>query len=323
MNYIGSKQKLAPWIMNIVKDIYPTPLSEAIFADIFAGTGQVARNFKKHVKQVIVNDMENYSFALNRHYIGNTQELSKPEIQVNPSEGVIFRNFSPSGDRMYYTEDNAQLIDGIRNEIERKLQTKEINDDQYYWLIASLIEAADAVANTASVYGAFLKQFKKTAQQKLNFSLVPYEITKQNNLVFKENANDLIKKISGDILYLDPPYNERQYGANYHVLNRIVDNTEFTSDKKTGIGEYNKSNYCKKNTVYNEFEELIKNAQFKYIFISYNNEGLINEAEFQEMLKKYGHYELHQKEYKRFKADAKRPNQAETTYEHLHVLIKD
>lgn len=324
MNYIGSKQKLAPWIKSVVEDVFNGDLKEAIFADIFAGTGQVARYFKKHVKKIIVNDLEKYSFLLNSHYIGNTIQIIEPKISTISKEGLIFNNFSPNSslNRKYFTEYNAKIIDGIRIEIENQFDVKIIDMKQYYWALASLIEASDKVANTASVYGAFLKEFKKSALKTLDFKLVPYEITNQKNEIYQEDANKLITKISGDVLYLDPPYNSRQYGANYHVLNRIADNISFESTKITGLTDYNKSNYCKKDKVFQEFDYLIKNADFKYIFISYNNEGLIKESEFKDILKKYGQYSLYQKEYKRFKADSKRLNQSLTTFEHLHVLIK-
>lgn len=325
MNYIGSKQKLAPWIKEVVDSVYRGKLDNAVFADIFAGTGQVARYFKKHVKKVITNDLESYSFILNSHYIGNTSSIESIQITNQSKIGVISKQFSEIGDmkRKYFTKENAQLIDGIRDSIEKLLISRKITKEQYYWLMASLIEAADSVANTASIYGAYLKEYKKTALKTLNFKLVPYEITGQKNEVYQMDANELVKKISGDILYLDPPYNARQYGANYHVLNKIIENKNFKSDKITGLTDYNKSNYCKKDKVFETFENLICEAKFKYIFISYNNEGLIEEKEFENMLKKYGEYSLYKKEYKRFKADAKRPNQSPTTFEHLHVLIKD
>jgi adenine-specific DNA-methyltransferase len=325
VNYIGSKQKLAPWIKEVVDSLYVGKLEDATFADIFAGTGQVARHFKKYVKKVITNDLESYSFVLNSHYIGNTKPLDVVDVPLTKKVGVISKQFSELGDmkRKYFTQNNAQLIDGVRFSIEKLLTTNKISKEQYYWLMASLIEAADSVANTASIYGAYLKEYKKTALKPLNFKLIPYDITNQENEIYQMDANELVKKISGDILYLDPPYNARQYGANYHVLNKIIENKDFKSDKVTGLTEYNKSDYCKKDKVFETFEQLIRDAKFKYIFISYNNEGLIAEKEFEDMLKKYGKYSLYKKEYKRFKADAKRPNQAPTTFEHLHVLTKD
>ena len=102
--------------------------------------------------------------------------------------------------------------------------------------------------------------------------------------VFNTDSNELIKKINGDILYLDTPYNARQYGANYHILNTIAKYDRFTPKGKTGLRTYEKSAFCSKNYVVKSFEELIKNAQFKYIFLSYNNEGLMREQEIKSIL---------------------------------------
>ena len=126
-------------------------------------------------------------------------------------------------------------------------------------------------------------------------------------------------------MYLDPPYNNRQYGANYHLLNTISRYDNFTPKGKTGLREYNRSNYCKKSEVYKSFEELIKNAKFEYIFLSYNNEGLMSKEEVKEIMNRYGKYTLVQKEYQRFKADKaeNRNHKANKTYEYLHILYKE
>ena len=138
------------------------------------------------------------------------------------------------------------------------------------------------------------------------------------------DSNELIKQISGDILYLDPPYNQRQYSANYHLLNTITKYKPFEPKGKTGLPQYNRSNYCKKTEVKNSFEELIKNANFKYIFLSYNNEGLMSKEDVENIMKKYGKYSLKTKEYQRFKADKteNRNHKANSTYEYLHILEK-
>lgn len=129
-------------------------------------------------------------------------------------------------------------------------------------------------------------------------------------------------KISGDILYLDPPYNARQYGANYHLLNTIAKYDTFTPKGKTGLRNYNKSSYCSKNSVKESFENLIKNSQFKYIFLSYNNEGLMNSSEIKSIMSKYGTYDLFSIDYQRFKADKEnnRNHKASSTIEYLHFL---
>ena len=147
---------------------------------------------------------------------------------------------------------------------------------------------------------------------------------KCENEVFNEDGNELIHKIKGDILYLDPPYNARQYGSNYHLLTTIAKYDTFKPQGKTGLRSYYRSSYCKKNEVKKSFVELIKNANFKYIFLSYNNEGLMTEDEIRSIMSAYGKYSLKTTNYQRFKADKteNRNHKANQTTEYLHILEK-
>ncbi len=331
MNYIGSKFKLLNFITKSVNEVVSDDLSEKVFCDLFAGTGIVGRNFKPNVKKVISNDFEYYSFVLNKNYIENHQSFDFEEIIeelnfIKGNEGFIFNEYSQNGmaQRMYFSENNGKKIDAIRQKIEFWYKNKKISVKVYYFLLASLLESADKVANTASVYGAFLKQIKKSAQKEMILKPAVFEINDNEHSVFNEDSNELIKKIEGDILYLDPPYNKRQYGSNYHVLNTIAKYDTFIPKGKTGLREYNRSNYCSKNSVANSFEELIRNAQFKHIFLSYNNEGLMNEMDIKKIMSKYGKYDLATTNYQRFKADKteNRNHIANETVEFLHILEK-
>ena len=189
-------------------------------------------------------------------------------------------------------------------------------------MLCSLLECADKVANTASVYGAYLKHLKNSAKKELVLVGADFQINNNEHEVYNKDANELILEIEGDILYLDPPYNSRQYGANYHILNTIAEYKEFNPKGKTGLPDYNKSKYCSTTTVEEEFENLIKNANFKYIFLSYNNEGLMPCSIIKSIMSKYGHYDLAKTKYQRFKADSNRINKADSTVEYLHILEK-
>ena len=331
MNYIGSKYKLSDFISSSVKSIIGDDLSDKIFCDLFAGTGVVGRNFKKEVKKVISNDMEFYSYVLNKNYIENHEFLDneiyiKELNETNGEEGFIFNEYSENGkaDRLYFSEHNGKKIDAIRTKIEFWKTEKKISSALYYFLLASLLESADKVANTASVYGAFLKKIKKTAQKELILEPAIFEINSHSHEVYNEDSNILIKKIEGDILYLDPPYNAREYGANYHLLNTIAKYDNFTPKGKTGLRDYSKSAFCKKKEVEKSFDDLIKNANFKYIFLSYNNEGIMSSETIKKILSNYGKYDLLTTEYQRFRADKKenRNHKASSTTEYLHILEK-
>lgn len=331
MNYIGSKYKLSDFISSSVKSIVGDDLSDKIFCDLFAGTGVVGRNFKKEVKKVISNDMEFYSYVLNKNYIENHEFLDneiyiKELNETNGEEGFIFNEYSENGkaNRLYFSEHNGKKIDAIRTKIEFWKTEKKISSALYYFLLASLLESADKVANTASVYGAFLKKIKKTAQKELILEPAIFEINSHSHEVYNEDSNLLIKKIEGDILYLDPPYNAREYGANYHLLNTIAKYDHFTPKGKTGLRDYSKSAFCKKKEVEKSFDDLIKNANFKYIFLSYNNEGIMSSETIKKILSNYGKYDLLTTEYQRFRADKKenRNHKASSTTEYLHILEK-
>ncbi len=331
MNYIGSKNKLADFIKKGVYSVVGNDLSDKIFCDIFAGTGIVGRNFKDEVKQIISNDLEYYSFVLNKNYIGNHEKIAfqtyLDELNaLNDVEGFIFEQYSQNGkaNRNYFSENNGKKIDATRQKIEEWKNNNQINNELYYFLLASLLESADKIANTASVYGAYLKQIKKSAEKNINIMPAIFSINHNEHKVFNEDCNVLIKKIEGDILYLDPPYNARQYVANYHLLNTIAKYDTFIPKGKTGLRNYNKSKYCNKNSVCVSFENLIQQANFKYIFLSYNNEGLMSEDKIRKIMQKYGKYDLITTDYQRFKADKteNRNHFATSTTEFLHILEK-
>lgn len=303
-----------------------------VFADLFAGTGVVGKTFKEKGYKVIANDIQYYSYVLNKHLIENVPPLDIKKLEyineLEETEGFIYKNYcagSGSG-RNYFTDRNGKKCDSIRIELERLKNSGEIEESQYYYLLASLINSIDKYANTASVYGAFLKQIKKSAAKTFELELLPIIPGDKESEVHNENINDLIKKIEGDILYLDPPYNARQYCTNYHVLETIARYDDPELKGKTGLREYSKqkSDFCSPRTVVKAFEEVISEANFDYIFLSYNNEGLMPFEVIKSVMEKYGKYEMFTKDYRRFKADTdeNRNHKSDKTIEYLHCLIK-
>ncbi len=330
MNYIGSKLKLSNFLEESIRETVGN-IEETTFCDIFAGTGIVGRRFKTMTKKVIANDIEYYSYVLNRNYIGNSRDFERQTLidrlnELEGIEGFIYQHYSQGGqgERQYFSDENAKKIDVMRQKIEKWRCDHNIDEDQYFFLLASLIESADKVANTASVYGAYLKHLKRSAQKSVILKSASFDTHGKDHEVYHEDANTLIPKISGDILYMDPPYNQRQYGANYHILNTIARYDTFIPQGKTGLRSYIRSNYCKKSIVKSSFEALIEKADFNYIFLSYNNEGLMQSEEVENIMSKYGNYKLVTTQYQRFKADKSenRNHKANATTEYLHILEK-
>lgn len=333
MNYIGSKFSLLDFLKETIENVTGYHNGDNYtFGDLFAGTGIIGSYYKSRGCSVISNDIQFYSYSIIRHYIGNSIENVRQDLfgyfnSLHGVEGFIYKNYcmGSGSNRNYFTDYNGKKCDAIRIELERMYKEKEIDENTYYFYLGSLVNSIDKYANTASVYGAFLKQIKKSAQKP--FLLEPLKIINGiNGSVFNENINDLIKRIKGDVLYLDPPYNARQYSSNYHVLETIA---RYDSPILTGVtglrdSHYQKSEFCSKKTVEKAFEDLINNAKFKYIFLSYNNEGLMSLETIQKIMEKYGNYSVYTKNYRRFKADKDKNRNitANETTEYLHCLIK-
>jgi adenine-specific DNA-methyltransferase len=353
MNYIGSKLSLLKFLEESINKVVDKNCN--VFCDLFAGTGIVGRYFKEKGYKIIANDIQYYSYVLNRHYIGNHEELSFSKLEREIAElknvdtknrknivcdylsslkgvrGFIYKNYCLGGtkskneERQYFSDKNGMRCDAIRQKIENWKKEKIISNNEYYFLITSLIESIDKYANTASIYGAFLKKLKKTAQNNLILKPAELIINEQNHKVFNEDANKLSRKIKGDILYLDPPYNHRQYATNYHLLETIAKYDNPKIHGKTGLREYQnqKSLYCSKSQVKKAFEDLILKSKVKYIFLSYNNEGLMPVEDIKKIMSLRGKYGNFTKKYNRFKADKSenRNYTADNTIEYLHYVV--
>lgn len=343
MRYIGNKTNLLSNIDQVIKENCDG--SEEIFCDLFSGTSSVARFFKNRYR-IISNDMLYFSYTLQKATISNNIEpsfkkvrnklntdnildyLETIDIENKEYKSFIYDNYSPNDncERMYLIPENAKRIDYIRNTIEEWKKEKLINESEYFYLLAALIEGVPFVSNITGTYGAYLKDWDKRAFKK--FEMIRLNVINNNkkNECYQEDANKLIGKIEGDILYIDPPYNSRQYLPNYHLLETIARYDNPKINGKTGIRTYNqeKSNYCIKSKVYNELEELIANAKFKHIIISYNQEGILKKEDIEQILKKYGDentYKLYQIPYKKYQN--KLTKKIEEHYEYIFYIKKE
>ena len=342
MRYIGNKTNLLKNINQVIKDNCDG--NEKVFCDLFSGTSSVARFFKNRYK-IISNDILYFSYVLQRATITNNEipDFEKLKNKLNVENVLdyletininrkkyktfIYDNYSPNDncERMYLTPENAKRIDYIRTTIEKWKKENLIKENEYFYLLATLIEGVPFVSNITGTYGAYLKDWDKRAFKK--FEMIRLNVVNNNeeNECYREDANELIKKVSGDILYIDPPYNSRQYLPNYHLLETIARYDEPQINGKTGIRTYTeeKSNYCIKSKVYDELEELIKNAKFKHIIMSYNQEGLLKKEEIEQILKKYGDkdtYKLYQKSYKQY--ENKLTKKKEKHHEYIFYIKK-
>lgn len=320
MRYIGSKQAL---LDRLSFEINLRAPKSGVFCDLFSGSAAVARYFKKRNYKIISNDIMHFSYFLQAATIDLNSKPDFKKLNYDPIEylnGInidsfdyfkgkfVFENYSPSKIREtgYFTTKNALKIDAIRQQINRWQQDTKINNEEYVYLVAALIEALPFVSNTTGTYGAFLKKWDKRAFKPL--TLNDHEIF-DNGLLNKsycEDGKNLIKNLKGDILYLDPPYNGRQYGSNYHVLETIARYDYPNVRGVTSMRDNNdiRSNFCIKSKAKEELNEIIESSNFRYIFFSYNNEGILCEEEIKEIFTKYcknNSFEVIKIPYRRYK----------------------
>lgn len=323
LNYIGSKKQLLSWIEETINSHLSKPFSQTVFCDLFAGTHSVGKHFSKKVRKVISNDLECYSNIIGKAELvcqDVKQDFLKELNQLPPVAGKISSALCEggAGERLYFSKENGQRIDSIRTAID----SGNLTDTEKQVAVCSLLYAADKVANTTSVYGAFLKKIKKSACKEI--LLVPLDLSnaKVENEVFCSKAEELIKTISGDILYLDPPYNGRQYGANYHVLNTIALNDTEELRGKTGLRKYSSSKLCSKKEALLTLGSIVKDAKFSIIALSYSSEGIMKRSDIEAMLRRYGNLTVYEKPYKTYVADSKRDNKSTQLTEFLFLLEK-
>lgn len=322
MRFLGSKDKLLPVIHNLLyeKGLLNRSLT---FFDAFCGTGSVA-NSLKNFYSLVINDLMHWSVLYSKgRIIGKSckfyqlgydpfQYFAKNEETL---KGFFFQNYSPGGsERMYFTPENAGRIDFIRSTIELWKQKGLINDNEYTYLLYCLIEGVSRVSNTAGVYGAYLKYWDQRSQNKIQFQPIQENLFDDVDPQFYiqtycSKIEDIIEKVDCDILYLDPPYTQNQYGTQYHIIETLILNDNPTISKITGSRPVTpmKSMWSKNIYCLDLFDYVISNTKAKYIILSYNNDGFMSKDFIESTLKRYGRSETYQcieidyKKYNNFK----------------------
>lgn len=268
--YLGNKYKLLPFIKKVV-DSECTDIE--IVVDIFSGTGAVASAFQD--KQLVTNDImysnyiSNFAWFSPRKYSRKKIEkiIDEYNTMVINEENYMTMNFSNT----YFSHDDCSKIGFIREDIETKYANKEINERERALLITSLLYAMDKIAKTCGHYDAYRKGVEFDMHLEL---LLPEASTTNNkkNKCYNMDSNALAKKIVADLVYIDPPYNSRQYCDAYHLLENVArwEKPEVFGVAKKMDRTALKSKYCTRSAE-EAFEDLVKQLNCKYIVLSYNN----------------------------------------------------
>jgi len=316
--YLGNKNSILPFIDNIIKNEIGHFNS---FCDIFSGTGVVGNYFNKKDNKVIFNDLLYHNFVSLNAFLNqdsfNQDKLVKIINDFNnlstEKENYFSNNF---GDK-YFSKKNAIKIGFIREEIRNLFIQDKINLKEKFILLTSLNYSIDRIANTVGHYDAYIKKDLKDLNFKMK--LISTNTEKNiNNRIYNKDANLLIRDIECDILYLDPPYNSRQYSDAYHLLENLSlwQKPEVFGVAKKFDRSKIKSEYCKVNASV-LFDDLIQNAKCKYILLSYNNMGnngngrsnaKISDEQIIKSLSQRGIVKVFEQEYKEFNTGKEKRN---------------
>lgn len=351
MRFIGCKNRILPFFNDFIKR---NNLKGNTFCDLFSGTASVGRYFKAKKYSIISNDLLYFSYILQKCYLElntyPTFDNLLSNLNLNSSlnnyslkfedynskiiidylnslsgiEGFITKNYSEKANRLYFQTKNCLKIDSIRTQIEDWKKENLIDENEYFFLMASLIEAVPFVANISGTYSAFLKEWDPRTFKDLKLDVPNIISSKMKHQVYNQDGLELIKNIKCDILYLDPPYNERQYAPNYHLLETIARYDDPEIKGKTGMRNYEdqKSTFCNHDFAMKSLEYLAENANYKYLLFSYNNEGLLKKEEILNIFQKYGKVVVEEIDYSRFKSNGNGNNSNRIVKEQLYLLKK-
>ncbi len=306
MRYLGGKSRIAPAIHELIRAKAPT--ADCV-TDLFAGSLAFSSYMKQAGFAVTTNDILFFSYALSRGSVAlNTrpdfaaleahigreplQYLMQAQIPSPDPSDFVRLNYSPDSvpARMYLTTSNAARIDFCRRSLNSWRTTQLLTDDGYFYLLACVIAALPFVSNTTGTYSSFLKYWDSRALKDLPLQETALFDNARTNTALNMDAHLALGSLTGQVLYLDPPYNARQYLPNYHVLETVAryDNPPVRGVTGQRPGKDIRSPFCSKSTALPALVDLLAAANFEHIVLSYNTEGVISPDELEQTLRAAG-----------------------------------
>jgi len=340
MRYIGNKTRLLSFILRTLER---ERIPVGSVHDAFAGTASVSRALKAEGWRVYSSDLLMSSYVFQRAYVvadsagPALKEMGAELSALSAKPGFVSQHFSPAGGsvsagRMYFTPENAGRIDASRETLESWRKERGLGDDDYYLLLAAIIEGADRVANTAGVYASYMKRWQPNARRA--FAIDPELPVKGSKpaQAYLMDATEAARAVGEvDLLYIDPPYNSRQYVAYYHIpeiLARGWSDSPPAIRGKVGLlaGEEGRSQWSHGRRVQKLFTALLSESGAEYALVSFNSEGHLKPEALESLLAKAsvdGKVSHFNQRYRRYRADSDREGRqyhADIALEHLYLV---
>jgi adenine-specific DNA-methyltransferase len=340
MRYIGNKTRLLPFILRTLER---EGIGAGVVHDAFAGTASVSRALKEKGWQVHSSDLLMSSYVFQRAYVvadsadDSLSDKAHALSHLPPRESFISTHFTPAGGaaaagRMYFTPENAARIDAAREELERWRNSGAVGDDAYYLLLAGIIEGADRVANTAGVYASYMKRWQPNARRAFSIAMEPPRQGSSRAAAYLMDAAQAARAIGEiDLIYIDPPYNSRQYVAYYHIpeiLARGWSDGAPAIRGKVGLlaGDEGRSQWSHGRRVQKLFAGLLAATGARHALVSFNSEGHLEPEILESLLTKAaadGRVSHFTQRYRRYRADSDhegRKYHRDFAQEHLYLI---
>jgi adenine-specific DNA-methyltransferase len=337
-NYIGSKLKLLDFLKENIEEYTHKKISDIkSFGDLFSGTGVVGYFFaKRGCLNIVSNDIQHYGYVVSSIITTNGINIIKLTDILNDINNMltdikdtslannshfIYNTYTEAcieEQRMYLTKLNGLKTDIARQYIEQLFNNHSLTNEEYRCLIKILLYAVTKVSNVASVYAAYLKQYKKPSLKELFLDAqILHNLLVSDTIVHKSYNNDIRDFVSNmqftEVVYLDPPYNNRRYDQNFHLLETISKYDYPIVKGKTGqrVNENSGAKmFCSKTNINKEFTNLVDKLNAKYLFISYNSEGLLSKNDIISILSnRWTDIDCIEKQYIRFKSNTNNEEQ--------------
>lgn len=320
--YLGNKTRLTDWIVSKIVHVLPTGSS---ITDPMCGTASVSVALARAGYSVTAADALTFPVIHARtrllakqapafKALGGYGKALEWMRSIAPVEGYFFQEFGEAGvpangraPRLYFSATNAAHIDGIRDGIRKLAISGDITEVEHSVLLHHLILATNKVANISGTYGYFLRKLSRTALQPLTFDPIEFEHTPGNHAVLQGPVEELASTLRADAVYLDPPYTKRQYAGNYHLLETLA-----CEDAPVAVGDGGlrpwtdqASDFCYRRSAGQAFRETLKRLKVPHVFISYSEDGQVQEDQLFSILSDFGKVTLHEQPNARYRSNGR------------------
>lgn len=287
IKYLGSKKRL---LESIVANVASFQGASSVI-DLFSGTSRVGHALKENGYQVFSNDHNSYAHTLATCYVQSdvqdwyeTAEKVLNELNRLPgSPGYFTKTFCE--DARFFQPKNGERVDAIREAIEGSDYEPELKAIT----LVALMEAADRVDSTTGVQMAYLKSWADRSTKDLELrmpKILPRSKFGKSRAYLME-AQEAAKTLTADIAYVDPPYNQHSYLANYHIWESLVkwDKPEVygIAKKRVDVRE-RKSSFNSRSEFTAAMKSVLESLKVKSIIVSFSDEGYITRPEMENLL---------------------------------------